>query len=117
MKKIKKPFLLISGIIIILMLVFYLNSKNFYRHNVKREFYKLEFNEIIDSVYFDYSDHNSPKLIFSNKLSLDLSFVLNSDEIMEKSKKGWKIKKNKNSFLLKYSKIDTSFVIKMSFPN
>lgn len=106
-------FFTILLIFILLNFPYFREKKN---RQIKDRFKMEEFNDTIYKVFYDFGDHNSPKIILNNGKVIDFSFVVNSDEIMLKSKNGYLLKKSKNSINLKLSNEDTSMIIKMKFP-
>jgi hypothetical protein len=70
-----------------------------------------QFADLVDSVGFDYSDHNSPKLYLRDGQNVDLSFVLNHKEIMGKCQSGDSIVKKKNSLTVSIFRSDSIMTI------
>lgn len=68
---------------------------------------ELNFSSTVDSVGYDYLDHNSPKIYLRNKDEIDLSFVLNDAEILNACHSGDKISKQKNSFVISITHLDS----------
>lgn len=96
MKKVNIFIYIGIGIILIWILIFNTqygsNKRSEEIYNYYRE---LEFQDLVTSVGYDRSDHNSPKL-FMKTSSMDLSFLENKDEILQKTKSGDSIKKEFN---------------------
>ncbi|HLP53817.1 MAG TPA: hypothetical protein VK151_02270 [Fluviicola sp.] len=103
---------IIFGFCVLCLLVWFILYNTYWgkkeRYNsILTNYSQHQFADLVDSVGYDYSDHNSPKLYLRDGQNIDLSFVLNKAEIMSKCLPGDSVIKKENSLIITIIRSDS----------